>query len=51
MSDVQLPTNANVWFWSSGNKFDDEWGVDGSSFIRHSVPGLLSMANSGRNTK
>ncbi len=35
----------------SGNKFDDEWGVNGDTFIKHSVPGLLSMANSGRNTK
>jgi len=33
-----------------GNKFDDEWGVNGDSFIQHTVPGLLSMANSGRNT-
>lgn len=33
-----------------GTKFGDEWGVTGDSYIRHSVPGLLSMANSGRNT-
>eukprot|EP00934_Nitzschia_sp_Nitz4_P006163 Nitzschia sp. Nitz4//scaffold379_size13322//2884//4195//NITZ4_008977-RA/size13322-augustus-gene-0.5-mRNA-1//-1//CDS//3329549703//6153//frame0 len=33
-----------------GNKFEDEWGTDGESFIKHSVPGLLSMANSGPNT-
>lgn len=33
-----------------GRKFDDEWGTNGSTFIRHSKPGLLSMANSGANT-
>lgn len=30
-----------------GKKFDDEWD---NGFVRHSVPGLLSSANSGRNT-
>jgi cyclophilin family peptidyl-prolyl cis-trans isomerase len=30
-------------------KFEDEWGEPGR-FVPHSVPGLLSMANSGRNT-
>lgn len=30
-----------------GNKFDDEWE---NGYIAHDVPGLLSSANSGRNT-
>ena len=30
-----------------GSKFDDEWE---NGFVKHSVPGLLSSANSGRNT-
>mmetsp|Transcript_50220 Transcript_50220/g.121668 ORF Transcript_50220/g.121668 Transcript_50220/m.121668 type:complete len:303 (+) Transcript_50220:71-979(+) len=34
-----------------GSKFEDEWGIDGADlFISHSKPGMLSMANSGRNT-
>jgi len=32
-----------------GKKFDDEWGK-GEEFIGHTIPGLLSMANSGKNT-
>ena len=30
-----------------GHKFDDEWD---KGFIAHSIPGLLSCANAGRNT-
>ena len=30
-----------------GTKFDDEWN---GRFISHEKPGMLSMANSGRNT-
>ena len=30
-----------------GVKFDDEWD---NGFISHTIPGLLSMANSGTNT-
>jgi peptidylprolyl isomerase len=33
-----------------GHKFDDEWGTEGGKYIGHSKAGLLSMANSGRNT-
>jgi len=32
-----------------GEKFDDEW-YDNELFITHNSPGLLSMANSGKNT-
>lgn len=32
-----------------GNKFDDEW-YDNELFITHNSPGMLSMANSGKNT-
>lgn len=32
-----------------GGKFDDEW-YENELFITHNTPGLLSMANSGKNT-
>jgi cyclophilin family peptidyl-prolyl cis-trans isomerase len=32
-----------------GTKFDDEW-YEKPFFVTHSSPGLLSMANSGKNT-
>lgn len=32
-----------------GKKFEDEWG-EPPKFIPHEVPGILSMANSGKNT-
>merc|ERR1712166_997511 len=32
-----------------GEKFEDEW-YDNQLFITHNSPGLLSMANSGKNT-
>jgi peptidyl-prolyl isomerase D len=34
-----------------GEKFEDEYGIEGANlFISHSKPGMLSMANSGRDT-
>ena len=36
-----------------GKKFEDEWWTEGYGkelFITHNTPGLLSMANSGKNT-
>lgn len=44
-------TNANGTGGESiyGKKFEDEWG-EPPKFISHEVPGLLSMANSGKNT-
>jgi len=32
-----------------GEKFEDEW-YDNQMYITHNTPGLLSMANSGKNT-
>ncbi|CAJ1930142.1 unnamed protein product [Cylindrotheca closterium] len=44
-------TNANGTGGESiyGKKFEDEWG-EPPKFIPHEVPGMLSMANSGKNT-
>jgi len=33
----------------TGKKFDDEW-YENELFITHNSPGMLSMANSGKNT-
>ena len=33
-----------------GEKFEDEWYGDNAVYITHNSPGMLSMANSGKNT-